>query len=233
MLRQDKNSSELRFQASNATPSNSCPMVNQSSQAGMMARSDLSCPSLENSSMPSTMLTTTELHLSCQPTTARGLSQVVWRVKSESGRLAIRPRLWKHLLKNTEEELQTSKLATTTLKLCLLHTMDLASSGILLPTLESSASLSPPCSSKSSSTQTSLSSSPQDPTAKSLTGTASMDRRSACLMALSLENLMHLLSCKKVNISSLVEKIRSSDFGTTMKVSATTLASDTLAASQR
>merc|ERR1712151_41594 len=121
----------------------------------------------------------------------------------------------------------------TTLRLCLHPMMDLASSGTLSSTSESSASLSQLCSSRLSTTQMSHNSSPPDLTAKLLTGTASTGKQSVCSMHPTQEKSMLLPSCRKVSTSAQLEKTRSSNSGTTMRESATIRVSDTLELSPR
>jgi len=143
-------------------------------------------------------------------------------VKLESGELEDKLKLWKVLLKNTEVEFLTSKLTKVTLKLFPLHTMDPALSGISSPTPELCASSSQLCSSKSSIIQMSLKFLPLVATERLLTGTALMDKLLECLMDPRLEKLMLLLLLKVENTSFPVDKIRESNFGTTMRVSVTT-----------
>ena len=96
MPRPDKSSSESKYQASNATLSNSCQMASPFSPVGTMVRSDPSYLNLENFSMPLTMHTTMESPLSWQQMIARESCPVVWKVRSGSGRSVIRLRSWKH-----------------------------------------------------------------------------------------------------------------------------------------
>ncbi len=104
-------------------------MVNPFFPDGTMVRLDLSFHNLVNSCTPSTTLTTTESLLFQEHPIAKRLFPVVWKVKSESGELEDKPKLWKVLSRNIEVEFQTSKSTNLILKLFLPLTMDPALSG--------------------------------------------------------------------------------------------------------
>merc|ERR1712195_173040 len=130
--------------------------------------------------------------------TVKRLTPVVWKVKLEFGELEV------------------------ILKLSPLHSMDPALSGISSLTLELCASLNPPCSSKSFTTQMNLKFLPLVATERLLTGTALMVKQLECSMVQRPERLMPLLLPRMENTSFQVDKTRKSNFGITMKESATT-----------
>ena len=85
---------------------------------------------LENSSMLLMMPIIMVLLLLHPPITVKELCQEVWKVRSESGGLVNKLKLWKLHLKNTEEELLILKLTKQTLKLYQQVMMDLVLCGI-------------------------------------------------------------------------------------------------------
>jgi len=96
---------------------------------GMMAKSELSFHNQESCSMLSMTLTTMELQLLPQLTTARESSQEAWKEKSESGESENKLKLWKLLSKSIEAELLILRSTRETLKLLVPVMMALASFG--------------------------------------------------------------------------------------------------------
>ena len=231
--RPDKNYWELRFQASSVTAFSSRVMVKPSSLVGTMVRSELSCHNQEDSYMPSTMPTTTVLPLLLEPTTAKKLFLVVWKVKSESGELVDKLKSWRDLSRSTEVESLISRSTSKTLKLSHLHLMALASSGTSSTTPESCACSNQQCSNKSSITQTNPKSWLLVATERSLTGTAMMVKLLECSTDQRLERSTLWLLLRLENISFLAVRTRESNFGITMKVSATSKVLVTLETSLR
>ncbi len=115
---------EFKYQACSATVYFSCMMESQLFLAGLMGKLELSYLNLANYCMWLMMLIITDAHLWLLHLMVKGLSLVVQRAKLEFGELLNKLKLWKPLLKSTEDKFGQYKLIKTIPKLSVQVAMD-------------------------------------------------------------------------------------------------------------